>query len=84
MVFIKADEAQLVAAACCLIVSDETKPQATASVRADLQAFAGQRTPPNDDAAMRRAVLQTAKAQLRFCRCRDGEQQWRHPQVDHQ
>ena len=74
MVFIKADEAQLVAAACCLIFSDETKPQATASVRADLQAFAGQRMPADDDAAMRRPVLQTAKGQGWIGRCRCGEQ----------
>ena len=42
------------------------KPQATASVRPDLQALAGQSTPTEDDEAMRRPVLQTAKSQLWF------------------
>ena len=81
---IKTDEAQLVAAPRFLIVSDESKPQATASVRADLQALAGQRTPTDDDAAMRRPVLKTTKSLGWIDRCRHGKQQWRHPEMNHQ
>ena len=84
MISIQADEAQLVAAPRFLIVSDESKPQATASVRADLQALAGQRTPTDDDAAMRRPVLQTAKSLGWIDRCWHGKQQWRHPEMNHQ
>lgn len=55
-----------------------------ASVRTDLEAFAIQGAPTDNDAAVRRPVLQTAKGQRWIPRCRNGEQQWSHPQVDHQ
>ena len=84
MISIQADEAQLVAAPRFLIVSDESKPQATVPVRADLQALAGQRTPTYNDAAMRRPVLQTAKSLGWIDRCWHGKQQWRHPEMNHQ
>jgi len=84
LISIQADEAQLVAAPRFLIVSDESKSQTTAPVRADLQALAGQRTPTDDDAAMRSPVLQTAKSLGWIDRCWHGKQQWRHPEMNHQ
>ena len=75
LISIKADEAQLVATACFFIVSDETKPQPTASIRTELQALARQGTPFDNDAAVRWPVLQTAIGQQWIGRCRKGEHQ---------